>query len=541
MFEIIGSDFIELESNSNELIKEIERYLKSCNVDICLCYSTKGKVTKKIFELNKSNIMIELLDIYKDELVNELLKEKKIVNKKVTLNLREKHILFSVIPLFKNKKLRAFICIGNSNNEKIRLNIEEMKEIIIKYKTEILEIEYNELGYDLLVRTITFIDEIFKNKSGFMSRHIYNVATWVNSIATKMNFSKERLRDIYIAALLHDIGKVFVDKSILNKNGKLTDKEYEEMKKHVLIGNSILNEIFAYNNDHIRRWILEHHEKWDGTGYPNNLKGEEISIEGRILKIADSIDAILSDRTYKKKKDIKDAIIELYRCKGKDFDPVITDVAIEILKERIKYLDYSIDGAIIPGKLIIRTQDNKYSIDGFIENKQNIIFKTLRPIENFEKKEIVDVSLVVEKLNVILDYLAKIELLDDNRVLLTDLKLITNNKNSFGLLWLLNGELVIPNSYEKINSIITKISGDNLQFNLIGEYELDTDKIYTMVVYFDDEKVALTGKITEKIDMNNNIHYNFEYTGLKDVYRDKVFKNLFRKQISMIKLLNSIA
>lgn len=122
-------------------------------------------------------------------------------------------------------------------------------------------------------------------------------------------------------ALLHDIGKLSIDKSILDKPSKLSIYEFEEMKKHSELGVSLLNE--EHYNDIIKNIILFHHEKWNGEGYPYGLKGSEIPLEARIISIVDCYDALTSKRIYKNKLSHKEALDILKSESGKSFDPEI--------------------------------------------------------------------------------------------------------------------------------------------------------------------------------------------------------------------------
>jgi len=152
-------------------------------------------------------------------------------------------------------------------------------------------------------------------------------------IAASMSLDEDTIQDLRYAALLHDIGKIGISAEILNKTDKLTNEEFEEIKKHPLISYNILKNVEFLQKG--LRAILEHHEKYDGTGYPNKLKGEEISLLARILCIADAFDAMTSDRTYRKGMTMELAIDEIERYKGMQFDPKISDVFIKMTRELV--------------------------------------------------------------------------------------------------------------------------------------------------------------------------------------------------------------
>ena len=130
-----------------------------------------------------------------------------------------------------------------------------------------------------------------------------------------------------MSGLLHDIGKIAIDENILNKPGKLTDEEWEEVKRHPEIGYRILSTVNDMSE--MAGYVLAHHEKWNGTGYPKGLKGEEIPLQSRIITIADSYDAMTSERSYRNALSEEDAIEELKVNAGIQFDPELVKVFVE--------------------------------------------------------------------------------------------------------------------------------------------------------------------------------------------------------------------
>jgi len=158
-------------------------------------------------------------------------------------------------------------------------------------------------------------------RDGDTGEHVSRVATISRLIAETMGLSGERCRTIYLASPLHDIGKIAIPDAILGKPGKLTPEELTEMRKHVSIGADILED---GSSDLIRvaqLIALGHHEKWDGTGYPQRLAGYDIPIEARIVAIADVFDALCSERSYKPAWPLDKARAEIMRLAGTHFDP----------------------------------------------------------------------------------------------------------------------------------------------------------------------------------------------------------------------------
>lgn len=156
--------------------------------------------------------------------------------------------------------------------------------------------------------------------------HSNRVGNICESIASKMNLDKDTVSQMRIAGFIHDIGKIGIDEKILNKPGSLTIDERGEIEKHPEVGWRLLSSAKEFSE--LAQLILSHHEKWDGSGYPNRLKGKEIPLEARIICVADSYDAMTTDRSYRKGLSKEDAIKELLRCAGTQFDPNIVDVFV---------------------------------------------------------------------------------------------------------------------------------------------------------------------------------------------------------------------
>jgi putative nucleotidyltransferase with HDIG domain len=162
--------------------------------------------------------------------------------------------------------------------------------------------------------------------------HSKRVSALCEATARKLNFDTDDINQIKTAGLLHDIGKIGIDENILNSTQKLSDEEWKEIKKHSEIGYRILSSVVEFSG--IAEFILNHHERWDGNGYPQGLKGEKIAIPSRIITLADSYDAMTAERTYRGLLDKKAASEEIKRCACTQFDPDIAKVfVVEVLEE----------------------------------------------------------------------------------------------------------------------------------------------------------------------------------------------------------------
>jgi len=150
-----------------------------------------------------------------------------------------------------------------------------------------------------------------------------------------LGLCKEEIKEIENIGLLHDIGKIAIDEAILNKSDKLNDEEWEEIRKHPEIGYRILNAVNDMSE--MSEYVLSHHERWDGGGYPKGLKGEEIPLKARIITIADTYDAMISDRAYRKALTEEVAVDEIKKNAGTQFDPQLARIFIEnVLKKQWK-------------------------------------------------------------------------------------------------------------------------------------------------------------------------------------------------------------
>lgn len=219
------------------------------------------------------------------------------------------------------------------------------------------KIFYNELR-ELFYKTIRAISNALDTKDPYTNGHSLRVTLYSIIIARQLNFDNSMLEDIEIAGLLHDIGKIAMPKSILCKNGRLNDDEFKIMQAHPLRGEKIVLNIKKLQV--ISEWVKSHHEKYDGTGYPAGLKGEEIPLPGRIIALADTYDAMTSTRPYRKALEHEVAISEIKRCAGTQFDPELARLFVSLADEidaarqnpEEYYAKYSILGKNISFKMV---------------------------------------------------------------------------------------------------------------------------------------------------------------------------------------------
>jgi HD-GYP domain-containing protein (c-di-GMP phosphodiesterase class II) len=177
-------------------------------------------------------------------------------------------------------------------------------------------------------------------KDTYTCGHSQRVALFGREIAQRAGLPEALCERVYMAGLLHDVGKIGVPEEVLRKPGKLTDEEFKLMKTHVEIGARILKDVRQIGD--LIPGVLYHHERYDGKGYPHNLCGQQIPLIARILCVADCFDAMTSNRTYRKALPIEVALLEIRRCSGTQFDPVLADAFLSLGASRLRELINSV-------------------------------------------------------------------------------------------------------------------------------------------------------------------------------------------------------
>lgn len=206
-------------------------------------------------------------------------------------------------------------------NHKILEKNEELKRAIQEEKE----------GKQFINQMIRAFAKSIDIKDNYTKGHSFRVAEYTKKIAWRLGYRDKRLENIYHIALLHDIGKIIIPESILNKPGKLTDNEYEVMKNHAQYGYEILKEIDCLPN--LALGAGYHHERIDGTGYPNGMSEDEIPQIAKIIAVADTFDAMHSTRPYRESMSMDKIVAELKRVAGAQLDAAIVDIMLELIAE----------------------------------------------------------------------------------------------------------------------------------------------------------------------------------------------------------------
>ncbi len=238
------------------------------------------------------------------------------------------------VPLVVRSNIIGLFCVGRTSEESAFTPSEiELVSVLSDQAAAAIE---NASLYEKLERsylsTIITLSGVVEARDFYTDKHMKDIAEYSVEIAKKLNLSEKEIENIRKAGLLHDLGKVSVPDHILLKAGKLTDEEMEIIKKHPTTGAKMIEQVEPLKD---AREIIRHHQEcYDGSGYPDGLKGKEIPLGARIIAVADAFGAMTTDRPYRKALSIEQAVMELEKFSGIQFDPEIVDLFISLLKER---------------------------------------------------------------------------------------------------------------------------------------------------------------------------------------------------------------
>ena len=208
-------------------------------------------------------------------------------------------------------------------------------------REEIAE-NYNELHHGY-IKTLTALTDAFDARDGIVSGHSRRVFSYVTIMADTMGIPEKQQKEIKLGALLHDIGKVFISEHILSKPGRLTDQENYFIRQHPEMGERAVSDVEFLQG--VKPLIRHHHERFDGKGYPDGLSGEEIPLGARMIALAEAFDCITSNCTFQGKKDLGEAINEIEKHAGTQFDPDIVRIFVEEVVSNLRDRDVAQYGA----------------------------------------------------------------------------------------------------------------------------------------------------------------------------------------------------
>jgi putative nucleotidyltransferase with HDIG domain len=240
--------------------------------------------------------------------------------------------LLLALPMFVGGRLSGLIVLGylqpEALNEEDTVQARQLADqVAVAISNARLIEELDELNWGTLYALARAIDA----KSNWTAGHSERVTELALKIGQAMGLDQNKLDDLHRGGLLHDLGKIGIPPEILDKAGKLTDEEYQLMREHVRIGARILEPIEAYAG--IVPVVLHHHEYYDGSGYPDALKGEEIDLGARIFTVADHYDALISDRPYRAGLPREKVIGFIREDTGTKFDPNVVKAFLEVMAQ----------------------------------------------------------------------------------------------------------------------------------------------------------------------------------------------------------------
>ena len=252
-------------------------------------------------------------------------------NKELAFQNEEKAKRVAELVIANEEKAKRAAELVIANKELIFQNEEKAKRaaelVIATLKSELAK------GLQLsLMETIGVVRQLVELRDPYTAGHEKHVGDLAKVIAAEMGFDEFRQEGIKISGYLHDVGKIVVPVEILSKPATLTVSEYTLVKDHVQAGHDLLKNVnFPWP---IAQPVLEHHERLDGSGYPHGLKGDQISIEGRILAVADVVDAMSSHRPYRAALGPESALAEIKRGRGTLYDATVVDACLKVFNEK---------------------------------------------------------------------------------------------------------------------------------------------------------------------------------------------------------------
>jgi putative nucleotidyltransferase with HDIG domain len=348
LFTFLGGYFI-LKRRTLQVVNLLEEAKKGKIERIPVSYDEFGFIEDKILEVyrelyKEKEIDDKLLKVTSNllDLLVKVDSEEEFIK---ALNRELKKVLGVEVELLKRPVVRLEECLFSVNllnNKEIVLCIKDRKlpDEMIGILVNIVDAVYTAFRErfekeNLFLQTISALANTIDASSPWTRGHSLRVSEIAVEIGKAMGLKEEELEDLRIAGILHDIGKIGIPKEILDKRGKLTDEEYEIMKKHSLLGYEVLKPVKLLKG--VLPAVLYHHERCDGSGYPEGLKCHEIPLLAKIIAVADVIEAMTAERPYKSSYSLEDVLSYLEENKGKLFDSQVVDAALKV-KEKIEEL-----------------------------------------------------------------------------------------------------------------------------------------------------------------------------------------------------------
>lgn len=447
----------------------------------------------------------------------------------------------------------CFVCLNqaiNYNDTRLYINIHHFEQICLHVQSIIM-------NYEKLFYIIDVFTELLMAKDKFMPYHMSNVAHWAINLSVNLNITERDQTILYISALLHDIGKLFIRDSIINKPDRLDDLEFEEIKKHPAKGAEIVKSLFygMQGLDEVEYIIKCHHENYDGSGYPNQLKGEDIPYLSRVLKVSDAVDAMLSRRAYKEAEDIPKIVTELTKYSGIQFDPHIASTMIELLNTfstNNKNDSIANTNFIAHASLSFYYEDDK-TIESFNGNlivhdkKGHFIVHDSTIESDYMIQQVHKATISFFSLNDFIEYKVNVDGSLSNKFFINDFTYIPTDK-LFSMIWSGHVDIFYGQNLKTARCNIVKLGGNSLVIEIDEAlaHEIISDRLCIRQVLLDENLEEIHVKFLVQVNCIKyyQIHEKYifilKYLDIMPSDRDKLLKMLFKKQY-MDKLENKQA
>ena len=448
-------------------------------------------------------------------------------------------------PIVEKKAYTASMCINFDTNVDFDKIIESIHFGHIEHF--LFHIQAMITNYEKLFYIIDSYCEMLATKDSIMPNHMSNVADWCNKISAELELEEKERKILYVSALLHDVGKMYIPDEIVNKTTKLSDKETELIKTHATKSYFLLKSALygmTYFND-VPNIVKYHHERYDGNGYPDRLIGENIPYMSRILAVADAIDGMMTRRPGKQPKEAPEIIEELAKESGLQFDPLIVNSAINAIKDSYENTNAMVmKQSKFIGNASLRFYFGDYktiiSLQGnLIIKQENAIFipnssSKYNPEWNVSRIFLPAVSFIENK--DLYEFKCTISSISPENIEITKIAYTPTDK-FFSLT--LNEHITLKKDKFKMDVEMLKLGGDTL---VLQVHQLENAKISEHLggnfqVEFSKDLGAQIGinpilcRIGKIYNSGEHTIYVLNYVDISSTDRDVILKFLFKKQI----------
>ncbi|MGB9867905.1 MAG: HD-GYP domain-containing protein [Bacillota bacterium] len=411
--------------------------------------------------------------------------------------------------------------------------VEQIKRFLEHNRAAVIAIIEEDIRWRKAVESLLWLHELSKIRLEDMAFHAQNVGFWAVEIARRTAYPAERLERLYLAAMFHDIGNVWLPREMLASPRPLTPAERSMVQKHPDYGFEITGNLLGDFDDlrDIPEWIRFHHEKYDGTGYPLGLARDRIPLESRIIKVADAIDAMVSKRPYRESFKPEEVVDELEACKGKDFDPEIADVAKVVFLERLRSVSDTIEEPMVPAFLLIDRGETRKLYEGTIMKvKDERVFRADGVVYEFEKEQgSMSALILVERAYTLYEYDAELLPVGGIAASITRLRLREDNRY-FSVFWNFPGKLMAGNSVFDV--VITRLSASAAEFSA-----KDSKSVHVLghavgkmkLVFPNGASVDVPGFILRRI--SGSERFIFAFTNIAEKTRSFLLQQMLSYQI----------